>query len=111
MQTIMKNKISIQSLTYYYYEIDEDSEQRLIEENGANKSIKLRDGRMTAEDDWSPLQIQVWPVPGEKSLYYVRLRTSHYSFCLKNSCVIRDISEFYQLRNILTVSKFSLSSL
>lgn len=45
MQTIMKNKISIQSLTYYYYEIDEDSEQRLIEENGANKSIKLRDGR------------------------------------------------------------------
>ena len=45
MQTIMKNKISIQYLTYYYYEIDKDSEQRLIEENGANKSIKLRDGR------------------------------------------------------------------
>jgi len=90
---------------------DEDSEQRLIEENGANKSIKLRDGRMTAEDDWSPLQIQVWPVPGERTLYYVRLRTSHYSFCLKNSCVIRDISEFYQLRNILTVGEFSLSRL
>ena len=40
-----RNKISSQSLTYYYYEIDEDGEQRLIEENGAHKSLKLRDGR------------------------------------------------------------------
>ena len=61
--------------------------------------------RMAADQDWSPMQVQVWPVLGERSLYYIRLRTSHYSFCLRSSCVIRDINEFYQLRSILTVSE------
>ena len=106
--------------------VNEDNEHSFIEENGANKGVLLRDGRsnflflfripwllhyfyylifrITADEDGCPLQIQVWPVQGERTLYYVRLRTSHYSFCLKNSCVIRDISEFYQLRSILTVS-------
>ena len=59
---------------------------------------------MAADQDWSPMQVQVWPVLGERSLYYIRLRTSHYSFCLRSSCVIRDITEFYQLKSILNVS-------
>ena len=60
---------------------------------------------MNVEKEWSPLQVQVWPVRGEKSLYYIRLRTCHYSFCLKHSCVVRDLSAFYQLRSILAVSE------
>ena len=59
---------------------------------------------MDSDQDWIPLKVQVWPVREERSLYCVRITTSHYSFCLKNSCAIRDISEFYQLRSILTVS-------
>lgn len=98
----MKKKIGIFMLTDYNCDVDEESEQRFIEEYGAKITIQLRDGRMDADQDWRPLQVQVWPVREERSLYCVRITTSHYSFCLKNSCVIRDISEFYQFRSILT---------
>ena len=125
----VKKKIGILMLTDYNYDVDEESEQRFIEQYGANITIQLRDGRyflyssrpwlsfcfcfrMDSDKDWIPLKVQVWPVREERSLYCVRITTSHYSFCLKNSCAIRDISEFYQLRSILTVSgsKFFIDS-
>merc|ERR1719433_1783184 len=31
-------------------------------------------------------------------MFYVRLRTSHYSFSIKNTCVVRSLQSFYQLR-------------
>jgi len=92
---------NINSSADYNYDVDEANELSFIRENGADISIELKDGRLNVEKEWSPLQVQVWPVRGEKSLYYIRLRTCHYSFCLKHSCVVRDLSAFYQLRSIL----------
>merc|ERR1711874_844751 len=41
-------------------------------------------------------------------MFYVRLRTTHYSFSIKNTCVVRSLQSFYQLRGILKV-RFPLS--
>ena len=51
----------------------------------------------------SPTTIRVSPVEGERNMFYVRLRTSHYSFSIKNTCVVRSLHSFYQLRAILKV--------
>ena len=56
----------------------------------------------------SPTTIRVSPVEGERNMFYVRLRTSHYSFSIKNTCVVRSLQSFYQLRSILKV-RFSES--
>ena len=58
--------------------------------------------RLDAE--MSPTTIRVSPVEGERNMFYVRLRTSHYSFSIKNTCVVRSLQSFYQLRSILKVS-------
>ena len=52
----------------------------------------------------SPVSLQVYPILQEKSMYYIKLRTSHYSFSLKNSCVVRSLDSFYQLRKMIVVS-------
>ena len=41
----IKKKIGIKMLTDYNFDVDEESEQRFIEEYGANITIQLRDGR------------------------------------------------------------------
>ena len=41
----MKKKIGIFMLTDYNCDVDEESEQRFIEEYGAKITIQLRDGR------------------------------------------------------------------
>ena len=41
----MKKKISIFKLTDYNIDVDEESDQRFIDEYGANITIQLRDGR------------------------------------------------------------------
>ena len=41
----VKKKIGILMLTDYNYDVDEEGEQRFIEEYGANITIQLRDGR------------------------------------------------------------------
>ena len=51
----------------------------------------------------SPVSLQVYPILQEKSMYYIKLRTSHYSFSLKNSCVVRSLDSFYQLRKMIVV--------
>lgn len=40
-----KKNIGLKSFTNYNYVVDEESEQRFVEENGVNKEIQLRDGR------------------------------------------------------------------
>merc|ERR1712083_962009 len=62
-------------------------------------SIELEDGRLDVER--SPTEISVCPVEGERNLFYVRLKTNHYSFSIKNTCVVRSLESFYQLRSIL----------
>ena len=59
--------------------------------------------RIEMEDGAPPTHLQVSPVKGEKSIYYVRLKTSHYSFSIKNSCVTRSLDSFYQLRKDLEI--------
>ena len=51
--------------------------------------------------------LSVCPVPGVSHMFYIRLHTSHYSFSIKNSCVIRSRGSFYQLRRILKVNIFT----
>ena len=51
----------------------------------------------------SPTTIRVSPVEGERNMFYIRLKTSHYSFSIKNTCVVRSLQSFYQLRSILKV--------
>ena len=55
------------------------------------------------EDGSPPTVLQVYPVHGEKNIYYIRLRTSHYSFSIKSSCVTRSLDSFYQLRRVLEI--------
>ena len=45
--------------------------------------------------------VEVYPVPSDRSMYYVRLRTDHYSFSIRSSCVTRSPAMFYQFRSIL----------
>jgi len=53
------------------------------------------------EDGSPPTVLQVYPVHGEKNIYYIRLRTTHYSFSIKSSCVTRSLDSFYQLRSMI----------
>ena len=41
----METNIGNDFLTYFMYDLDDDSEKRYIEEFGANIQIELRDGR------------------------------------------------------------------
>ena len=50
-----------------------------------------------------PTVLSICPVKGDNQMFYVRLKTSHYSFSIKRSCVTRSCSSFYQLRSILKV--------
>jgi len=76
-----------------------EEEETYSSQHGATVTIQLEDGRLDAE--MSPTTIQVSPVEGERNMFYVRLRTSHYSFSIKNTCVVRSLQSFYQLRSIL----------
>jgi len=66
---------------------------------GAELTIQLEDGRMDVES--SPTVVSVCPVEGERNMFYLRLRTEHYSFSIKSTCVVRSLESFYQLRRIL----------
>eukprot|EP00091_Calanus_sinicus_P020636 TRINITY_DN5755_c0_g1_i1.p1 TRINITY_DN5755_c0_g1~~TRINITY_DN5755_c0_g1_i1.p1 ORF type:complete len:131 (-),score=23.91 TRINITY_DN5755_c0_g1_i1:245-637(-) len=68
-------------------------------ENGVTLRLQLTDGRMSQPSQASFLSIS--PVPGDSQMFYIRLKTSHYSFSIKNSCVTRSASSFYQIRTIL----------
>ena len=46
--------------------------------------------------------LTVHPDIRDKGMFYVRLRTRHYSFSIKSSCVTRSVNSFYQLRSILS---------
>jgi len=68
-------------------------------ELGATVLLALIDGRMETSSQNSALS--VYPVPRDSQMFYIRLKTDHYSFSIKQSCVTRTASSFYQLRNIL----------
>jgi len=68
-------------------------------ELGATVLLALIDGRMETSSQNSVLSI--YPVPKDSQMFYIRLKTDHYSFSIKQSCVTRTASSFYQLRNIL----------
>jgi len=80
-------------------ETREEEEETYSSQHGATVTLTLEDGRLDAE--LSPTTIRVSPVEGERNMFYVRLRTSHYSFSIKNTCVVRSLQSFYQLRAIL----------
>ena len=100
----------------------EDEEETYSAQNGATVTVQLEDGRLfveifflsvrpvptffvrlDAELSPIPTTIRVSPVEGERNMFYVRLRTNHYSFSIKNTCVVRSLQSFYQLRGILKV--------
>merc|ERR1711981_1559299 len=78
----------------YELELDDD-----IADHGVSLPIKLKDGRMDKPEKSSLISIS--PVPGDSQMYYIRLKTSHYAFSIKRSCVTRTAGSFYQLRSIL----------
>ena len=101
----------------------EEEEETYSSQHGATVTLTLEDGRLEKclfplqrerersestffvrlDAELSPTTIRVSPVEGERNMFYVRLRTSHYSFSIKNTCVVRSLQSFYQLRSILKV--------
>jgi len=68
-------------------------------EHGATVPVQIVDGRLNSVAQAS--LVEVYPVPSDRSMYYVRLRTDHYSFSIRSSCVTRSPAMFYQFRSIL----------
>jgi len=99
------------------WEADEEVSDALNRQDGSNNStvneeidpeaielgvtvlLTLIDGRMETSSQNSVLSI--YPVPRDSQMFYIRLKTDHYSFSIKQSCVTRTASSFYHLRNIL----------
>jgi len=79
--------------------IEQHQMDQVAEEHGVTLPIQLADGRMDTPEKSSFLSI--YPVPGDSQMFYIRLKTSHYSFSIKKSCVTRSCSSFYELRSIL----------
>lgn len=79
--------------------IDQHEMDQCTDQNGVTLQLQITDGRINCPDQASFLSIS--PVPGDSRMFYIRLKTNHYSFSIKKSCVTRSASSFYQLRTIL----------
>ena len=102
---------------------DSSGDEINTSELGATVEISLVDGRYGCQcyfktltysilisrldSPGHPTLLSVCPVPGESHMFYIRLHSSHYSFSIKKSCVIRSSGSFYQLRRILKVKIFT----
>lgn len=73
--------------------------EELIGKDGSVVEVDIQDGRIDTCGQGTYLGVDL--VEEDPTLIRVRLRTDHYAFSIKKSCVTRTLGSFYQLQSTL----------